>query len=211
MMKRILLIRHGQTDWNNEGRWQGHQDIPLNATGLAQAQALAEHLRERPIRAVYSSDLLRAHATAAAIAARFGLTVQDDPRWRELHLGIFQGLTTTEIMARYPDEYHRMRDDYMDYVVPQGESRRGMQARVYAAYCDLLADAPEPEVVVVGHGGTIRMLLLKLFGDDILHRAVQNTSISIIETDGTAQRLLETAMTPHLSPADARDIRQGES
>ncbi len=210
-MKRILLIRHGQTDWNAEGRWQGHQDVPLNATGLAQAGALAEHLSQRPITAVYSSDLLRAHATAGLIAERFGLTVKDDARWRELHLGVFQALTTTEITAQYPEEFRRMRDEYMDFAVPQGEARRDMQARAYAAYLDILANEAGPEIVVVSHGGTIRMLLLKLFGDDILHRSVQNTSISIIESDGTAHRLLETAMTPHLSAAKAGDIHHGEA
>jgi broad specificity phosphatase PhoE len=197
-MKRILLIRHGQTDWNAEGRYQGFVDVPLNATGIAQAQALAAHLSDRPIRAVYSSDLQRAHATAAAIAARFGLSVQDDPRWRELHLGVFQGLTTSEITAKYPREMQQMRDDYMDYVVPQGESRRAMQERVYAAYREIAVNEIAPEIAVVAHGGPIRVLLLKLFGDEILHRSVQNTSVSIIETDGESHRLLETAGTPHL-------------
>lgn len=197
-MKRILLIRHGQTDWNAEGRWQGHVDVPLNATGIAQARALAEHLRGRPISAVYSSDLKRAHATAAAIAERFKLPVQDDPRWRELLLGAFQGLTTSEITAKYPQEMQKMRDDYMGYVVPQGESRRAMQTRAYAAYSEIAASEAAPEIAIVSHGGPIRVLLLKLFGDEILHRSVQNTSVSIIETDGQTHRLLETAGTPHL-------------
>src|SRR6186997_3178407 len=101
-MKRILLVRHGQTDWNAAGRWQGHEDIPLNATGLEQARALANHLRARPISAVYSSDLKRAQMTGAAIAEALGLALKTDPRWRELHLGVFQGLTTPEINAKYP-------------------------------------------------------------------------------------------------------------
>src|SRR3954469_644487 len=96
-MKRILLIRHGQTDWNVEGGWQAHLDEPLNATGIKQAQALAEYLRGRAISAIYSSDLLRARVTAEWIAQAIGLPVKEDQRWRELNLGVFQGLTTSEI------------------------------------------------------------------------------------------------------------------
>ena len=197
-MKRILLIRHGQTDWNVEGRWQGHLDPPLNATGIEQARALAEHLRGRPIRAVYSSDLVRARMTAGQIAEALGLTMQEDPRWRELNLGVFQGLTTSEINGKYPEESRQLRENYLDYAAPQGETRRAMQDRALAAYEDILAQETGAETVVVSHGGTIRVVLLKFFGEEMLHRSVHNTSISTIETDGTTQRLIETAITPHL-------------
>src|SRR5664279_2553862 len=173
-MKRILLIRHGQTDWNVEGRWQGHRDIPLNAEGVEQAHALADHLRGRPISAVHSSNLLRAHATAVVIAEPHGLKVKDDPRWRELNLGVFQGLTLTEISAKYPQEARRMREDYMNHRIPEGETRLEMQERVYTAYTEIIAHAPGDEIAVVSHGGPIRMLLLKLFGEAILQRSVQN-------------------------------------
>ncbi len=197
-MKRILLIRHGQTDWNLAGRWQGHLDVALNETGLEQAHALADYLRGRPIRAVYSSDLMRAHATAAIIAEPLKLSVQDDPRWRELNLGVFQGLTTGEISAKYPDESRQFHENYLDYAVPTGETRRAMQARAYAAYREIIAREAGPEIAVVSHGGAIRVLLLKLFGDAILHQSVHNTSISVIETDGETHRLIDTAVTPHL-------------
>lgn len=199
-MKRILLIRHGQTDWNTEGRWQGHSDVPLNDAGRSQARSLAAHLREHPITAVYSSDLVRAHETAARIAEAHGLTVRDDPRWRELHLGVFQGLTTTEINSKYPEEMQRTRDDYLDYVIPTGESRRAMQARAYAAFREIVEREAGPEVVVVTHGGTIRILLLRLFREnaDIVRRSVHNTSISTVETDGETYRLVSMAATPHL-------------
>ena len=197
-MKRILLIRHGQTDWNVEGRWQGHLDPPLNATGLKQAEALAEHLRGRSISAVYSSDLARARMTAERIAEVLGLSVQEDQRWRELNLGVFQGLTTSEINGKYPEESRQLRENYLDYAPPQGETRRAMQNRALAAYEDILDHETGEETVVVSHGGTIRVVLLKFFGDEILHRSVHNTSISTIETDGANRRLIETAVTPHL-------------
>jgi len=197
-MKRILLIRHGQTDWNVEGRWQGHLDQPLNATGMEQALALAEYLRGRPLNAVYSSDLLRARVTAEQIAETHGLPVQTDPRWREQDLGVFQGLTTSEISGKYPEEMRQLRENYLDFAPPEAETRRIMQERAFAAYSDILAHETGTEVAVVSHGGTIRVLLYKFFGEEILHRSVHNTSISIIETDGKMQRLIETAITPHL-------------
>ncbi len=197
-MKRILLIRHGQTDWNVEGRWQGHIDVPLNEVGLEQAKSLAAYLRGHAITAVYSSDLLRAHKTAEGIAAEFGLTVHDDVRLRELNLGAFQGLTTTEINAKYPTAMQEMRDNYLGYVPPNGEARRAMQDRAYAAYQEIIANEKGPEIAMVSHGGTIRVLMLKLFGDSILHQSVHNTSISTIEADGETQRLIEAAVTPHL-------------
>lgn len=198
-MKRILLIRHGQTDWNREGRWQGHLDVPLNQDGLEQARRVAEHLRGRPITAIYSSDLVRARTTAEQIAAEYGLTVTTDPRWRELNLGAFQGLTTSEITGKYPDALRQMREDYLDYIIPGGEARRAMQERAYTAYRDIVAREPGPEIVVVSHGGTIRILLMRLFreNDDILRRSVHNTSISTVETDGENNHLISLAETPH--------------
>ena len=197
-MKRILLIRHGQTDWNAEGRWQGQLQVPLNDAGLEQAQLLGAYLSDHPITAVYSSDLSRAHTTATCVAEPLQLIVNADPRWRELHLGILQGKTTNEINTQHADVALKMREDYLDYIVPQGESRRAMQARAYEAYREIVAAEPGPEIAIVSHGGTIRVLLMKLFGDDIVQKSVRNTSISIIETDGDTHGLLETAITPHL-------------
>lgn len=197
-MKRILLIRHGQTDWNAEGRWQGQLQVPLNDAGLEQARLLGAYLQDHPITAVFSSDLSRAHTTATRVAEPHALNVQADTRWRELHLGILQGLTTNEINTQHGDVALKMREDYLDYVVPQGESRRAMQTRAYEAYREIVASEPGPEIAIVSHGGTIRVVLMKLFGDDIVQKSVRNTSISIIETDGEKHRLLETAITPHL-------------
>ena len=185
-MKRILLIRHGQTDWNIEGRWQGHLDIPLNASGLEQAQALAAHLKDQPITAIYSSDLLRARQTAAPIAKALGLTVQADARLRELNLGSFQGMTNAEISSQYPEQAARMREDYLGFPFPKGESRRTMQQRALAAFREIAAKEPGQEIAIVSHGGTIRVLLMALFEqrDDVRRISLYNTSISTIEMDG---------------------------
>lgn len=202
-MKRVLLIRHGQTDWNLEGRWQGHTDVPLNQAGLEQARALAEHLRNRPITAVYSSDLTRALMTAERIAEARGLTVQIDHRLREMNLGVFQGLTIQEIKARYPDEWEAMMLDYMGYVLPKGESRATMQRRAYEALAEYVECQPdESEIALVTHGGTIRVLLLRLFSDDPMgQKSLHNTSITMLETDGGSWYMRELASTSHLVKA----------
>lgn len=199
-MKRILLIRHGQTDWNLEQRWQGHLDVPLNTAGREQVRRLADYLRERSITAVYSSDLARAITTAEPIARSHGLDVKPDPRLRELNLGVFQGLTTSEINSKYPEESRQMSLDYLGYVIPTGEARRAMQERAYAAYLDIVAAETGPEIAVVTHGGTIRVLLLKLFDvDDMMKRiSVKNTSVTTIDVDGNGALLVEAAATPHL-------------
>ncbi len=199
--KRVLLIRHGQTDWNAQGRWQGIMQVPLNEIGIQQAHALAEHLRERPITAVYTSDLIRANETARILGESLSLKPNEDPRLRELNLGDFQGLTYPEISAKFPKHVEQMNSDYMGFTPPNGESRLAMQQRAYEAFNDILAREPGPEIALVSHGGTIRVLLLKLVGDleTVRRTSVQNTSITIIETDGLNHRLLEVAAVSHLA------------
>lgn len=201
---RLLLIRHGQTDWNIDGRWQGQLDVPLNEEGKAQAAALAAYLQGRALKAVYASDLSRAYQTAQAVAATSGAPLHPDSRWREMNLGAFQGLTKEEILARHPQAYAAMQSDYFGYVIPQGESRAIMQQRAYAAARDLVTAHPDGgEIAIVSHGGPIKVLLMKLFPDhDAMHDLhIHNTSITTVHHhDGWS--VSEIAVTPHLK----RDI-----
>lgn len=202
-MKRIMLIRHGQTDWNLEERWQGNTDVPLNAEGIGQARAVAARLKREKLTAVYSSDLMRAKVTADVIAEAHGLVATGDPRWRELNLGVFQGLTWHEIKARYPKEVERMQSSYMGYAAPKGESRQSMQDRAYESLLEIVAREPEgASTAVVSHGGTIRVVLLRLFHEhQIEKRSISNTSVTTIETDGQSWRLIRFADTSHLVSA----------
>ncbi len=199
-VERALLVRHGQTDWNVEGRWQGHYPTGLNADGFAQAAALADMLRGRPIGAIVSSDLPRAYQTAEAIGAVAGLTPLADVQWREFHLGVFQGFTREQIEEQYPNEWSAFRADYWNYVVPGGESRRGLQRRVFTAWQQLVAQDKGPEVVIVSHGGSIRMLLAALFeGDPALSQLhIENTSVTTVERSGDGWRLVNVASVDHL-------------
>lgn len=200
-IKRILLIRHGQTDWNMDGRWQGSLPVPLNDVGRAQARALAAHLRPNPIRAIYSSDLPRALETAEFLGAAVGVRPKPDTRLREFDLGIFQGLKRDEMMARYPAEWASFNADYWDYTIPGGESRRMLQQRMWEAWMDVIARDEGPEVAVVSHGGALKLLLLRLFDDSSTVRELrlENTSVTTVERNGTGWKLAAAADITHLA------------
>src|SRR5258708_2650508 len=119
---RLCLVRHGETAWNAEARVQGQLDVPLGETGLAQARAVASALRSESFSAIYSSDLMRARQTAAPAAKRLGLEVFLDPRLRERHYGVFQGMTYAEAKERVPEGYARFRAKDPQYDFATGES-----------------------------------------------------------------------------------------
>jgi broad specificity phosphatase PhoE len=149
-MTRILLARHGETDWNVERRWQGQSDTPLNDTGRAQARALAQELADEPIDAVYSSDLMRAHETARVVAEAHGLDVVAIRDLRERSFGSVEGLTTDEIQARHPGIELPWSDD---------ETREAMADRVLDALRRIADAHPDAHVLVVSHGGPLRAVL----------------------------------------------------
>ena len=150
-MTTILLARHGETDWNLNRRVQGHSDTPLNDTGRAQAQALGEELAGERIDAVYSSDLVRAHETARAVAEPRGLGVTAIRDLRERHFGTWEGMTDDEIFARF--------DPTPDTSWGDGETREEMAERVLDALRRIAATHPGSRVLVVSHGGPLRAVL----------------------------------------------------
>jgi broad specificity phosphatase PhoE len=152
---RILLARHGETEWNSVGRWQGHADPPLNETGRLQAAALAAQLEGNGIAAVYASDLARAAETARTIAARLGLDVFEDPALREIDVGSWSGLTRAEVEQRFPEGFARWLDGEIGH---DGETREALTERVVAAIERIAARHEGRTVLVVTHGGAIRAL-----------------------------------------------------
>jgi probable phosphoglycerate mutase len=159
----ILLARHGETDWNLEGRFQGQLDPPLNETGRRQATALAAALAGDGVTAVYSSDLQRASETAAIVAARLELPVRPDRRLREIDVGAWSGLTRTEVEERFPAGYSRWRAG--DLSGHGGETREELAARVHEAVLSIAAAHPDENVLVVTHGGAVRALQRLAFGE----------------------------------------------
>jgi probable phosphoglycerate mutase len=196
----ILLIRHAQTDWNLAGRWQGHTDIPLNDTGRAQAEALARRLSRWPIRAVYSSDLQRAAATADALSAALGLTTRYDGNWRERFGGLFEGLTGEEINARYPNEWGELRRGLLN--PPNGESQAMLRERVTAAFEQLVHRHKGEMAAVVSHGGSLHALIAHLLGLPVQEEGRftlrGNTGLTIVEVNAHGPRLVLLNDTSHL-------------
>jgi probable phosphoglycerate mutase len=157
-LRHVFLARHGETDWNVAGRWQGHADVPLNATGRVQALALAERLRGEGIAAVATSDLARALGTAELVARALGLEVAlVDPDLREQRFGRFEGLTPLECEERYPTDWARYARDPRSGP-PGGETRAAVLARVLRAV-DGAAARLAPPPLIVTHGGAMRTLL----------------------------------------------------
>ncbi len=158
-------MRHGETDWNREGRYQGHADPPLNEAGRSQARELARSLEELELDVVYTSDLRRAAETAEIIAAARGVPLSRDPGLREIDVGSWSGLTRAEIEERFPG------DDTHD-----GESRDAHRERVVRAVTAIAERHAGGRVLIVSHGGSLRTLLSHALEDDSVPR-VENCAL----------------------------------
>ena len=154
----LLAVRHGETEWNSEGRFQGHLNSALNAAGMAQAQALGRRLAGERFDLLLSSDLGRALQTACAIAACTGHQIVVEPRLRERRMGILEGLIPAEAEARYPGEYARFLKRDPDFVIPGGESTRQLFERSLACFTELAVRHAGLTLVAVSHGGMLAML-----------------------------------------------------
>jgi len=158
-MPRLILVRHGQTDWNTTHRYQGQTDTPLNAMGREQARATAERLANEPIALAISSDLQRARETAVIIAAPHEIEVQADARLRELGLGQWEGLTSAEIKSRFPQAWSVMSTDRTDSAPTGGEPLESMVTRIEATLTDLYNHPDNQTILLVAHGGSLRWFL----------------------------------------------------
>jgi broad specificity phosphatase PhoE len=158
--RRLVLLRHGRTAWNDAGRAQGHADIDLDPTGHAQAEAAARHFAGLGVSALWSSDLIRARRTAGYLAERTGLSVTEDARLREFDVGLRQGLTLAEFAERFPEEYAAwMRGDGL-IPVKGGEVAEDVEARLVPALHDCLAALDHGETaLVVTHGAAMKVAL----------------------------------------------------
>lgn len=151
-MTEVLLIRHGETVWNRQGRMQGQHDSPLTPTGLDQAKQLARRLQSVAFSALYASDLGRAHQTARCITDATGHDIIAERGLRERAFGIFEGLTNREIEARYPDDYVFFAKRDPDYCMSGGESAATFRARVLDTLSAIAGRHDGKTVVVVTHG-----------------------------------------------------------
>ena len=183
-MTKVILVRHGQTQWNLEMKYQGHCDVALTDKGVEQARLAGKRLAGEDISAVYASDLCRAFKTAECIAKEHNLPVTAIPGLREINFGEWEGLTfqglsseLTEAMANlfiHPDEI----------VIPGGETFREVKERATSALAKLVTKHPNQTIVVVSHGGTIRTLLcaaLNIHLNYLWNIKQDNTAINMLE------------------------------
>ena len=156
-MTTLLLVRHGETDWNLQSRFQGHADPPLNETGLAQARQLATMLAPRPLAAVYSSPLRRALQTAQIVAEPHGLRPEPVEGLREVDVGAWQGLSRDEVEQRFPEQFRRWLAFGQGW--EDGETYEEMGRRAVATLLELARRHEGETVLGVTHGGPIRAAL----------------------------------------------------
>ena len=158
---RILLVRHGETVWNQENRWQGQADVPLSDNGRDQSWRLARRLdaEKRSVQAIYTSDLSRAVDTALILGRTLGVEPTIETGWREMNIGTWSGLRTGEVIARHPEEWERLRAGE-DLPRGGGETFAHFQGRLIDAARSLVNRHPGQQVAVVTHGGAVRAFLL---------------------------------------------------
>jgi alpha-ribazole phosphatase len=160
----LYLIRHAEVEHAAEGRFFGHTDVGLSATGRLQAEALAGRLAPEPIDAVYASDLARARQSAAPLAAARGLAPVEVPALREMAMGEWEGLTFREIQAREPEALGRWLANLATFPFPGGESLEQLRARVMPALREILERHAGGRVALVAHGGPNRVILAEALG-----------------------------------------------
>ena len=166
MTTRLILIRHGETEWNVEGRYQGQADPPLNQRGLAQAHQLAQKLRGVGLDVLYSSPLRRALQTAQILAEALEVSLHTEPRLMEIHQGEWQTLLYTEIAARYPELFDRWQTEPWTVTLPGGENIAQVQERVYAAVDEILSRHEGQCIGMVAHRLPITLLKIRYQGLD---------------------------------------------
>lgn len=154
----LYLIRHGQTDWNVEQRWQGQSDISLNATGRQQAAGLAAELTTVNFSAIYSSDLSRAYETAVALSRIKGIPIKRDPRLREIHQGEWQGLRESDIQALYGNAFQKRKQNPQHIAPPGGETVIQVRDRVISAVNDICTSHPKERIALVSHGFALALI-----------------------------------------------------
>lgn len=165
MSRRLVLLRHGRTSWNEEGRAQGHADIELDPKGHLQAEVAARHLASLGVDALWSSDLARARQTAGYVASACGLTPAYDDRLREFDVGERQGLTLDEFAERFPDEYSSWVRGEGLMPVKGGELSEDVELRIVPALQECLGSLSHGETgLVVTHGAAMKVAVVGMLG-----------------------------------------------
>jgi broad specificity phosphatase PhoE len=191
-LTRLLLIRHGRSVWNAQGRIQGRADPPLDELGREQARRLAERLRAEAVVALYTSPLRRARETADIIGWALDLPVVPDERLQEYDVGDVTGLTWEQVVERYPDVAQRWAEAQEEVEIPGEEGGGPFRARVVAAFGDIVSRHADGPVGVVAHGGTLGTYLNHLIGLQAWLSPFRfgNGSLSVVEANPVRPRIV---------------------
>ncbi|MEW6443653.1 MAG: histidine phosphatase family protein [bacterium] len=198
----LLLIRHGETLWNRERRFQGFADVPLSERGEEQARALGTTLERVPLSGVYCSDLRRAIETAERIAEPHRISVQPDPRLREMNQGSLEGKGLQDLVREHPGLLERWMADPADIPMPGGESLRSAQSRAWEAILEIIEKHRDGTAAVVGHNLCLITVICKAIGLDLVHfrsLRIENGSISEILFTGQGPVLARINDIKHLA------------
>lgn len=205
-MTELILIRHGETDWNRELRFQGQLDVPLNATGLEQARRVAERLALEPMQQLVSSDLQRALQTAQAVAGkiqpRLSLAPALNAALREQHFGIVEGLSVPEIKSRYADAWEEWLRFDEGFSFAGGESTRVFHGRVLGAVRALAQRHEGQTLVIVTHGGVLDMVYRSALGLSLSgprQSEIPNAGLNRVRLVGESMEIIDWADTRHLA------------
>jgi len=201
-MTEVILVRHGQTEWNRQERFRGRMDLPLNETGLHQAQAVARRVAGWPISAFYTSPLQRSLHTAKVIAQAFGREPKSLPGLIDIDYGEWQGLSPQEVAERYPELYATWLSRPHLVTLPGGESLEIVQGRAFSALLQLCQEHPQETILVVGHQVVNRVLLSAALGLEVsaFWRIRQDTGcINRLRYDGRSFEMLLLNDTCHLA------------
>jgi broad specificity phosphatase PhoE len=183
----LLVVRHAETDWNRARRYQGWQDTPLSESGRGQAEAVGRLLAGEQLAAVWSSPLGRARETASVIAAKQALSVREAAAFKEMRFGDWEGLTSAEVSARFPELYQSWRDTPHLVAVPGGETLGDVQKRVLAGLAELRTAHDGQTICLVAHGISARILILEALGlglDRVWSLEIAPTGVSELEFRG---------------------------
>jgi 2,3-bisphosphoglycerate-dependent phosphoglycerate mutase len=204
----LVLVRHGETAWNVEGRIQGHLDMPLNEIGLAQAASVGRRLGAESFDAIYSSDLIRAYLTASPVVADPENDIIRDRRLRERHLGVLQGLTGDEAVARQPAAWKAFKSRTADLPLAGGESLGEFSRRVVDFVEDVRGRHAGRRVLIVTHGGVLDAAYRHATGmalSAIRDFPIYNASVNVMSHDGGRWKIESWGDVSHLPQELAMD------
>lgn len=208
-MLEMLLIRHGETDWNRELRFQGQVDVPLNATGHDQALRLGMRLASEAAHRLYSSDLVRTVQTASPAAERLALPGMADRALREQAFGVIDGMSVPDIQRDHPDIWARWLDFDPDYAPPGGETQREFHDRVMGAMARLAHAHGGQRLVIVTHGGVLDILYRVATGLPLggpRQCDIPNAGINRLRTDGRHVDIVSWGEVEHLADLPAQPV-----